>query len=124
MAAVGLQLSTVVTVSVVLLDLYAIASAITRRVGVEATLAWIFAILALPGVGGIAYLMLAGPSIQRTSRRKRAAALSVRAAAAAGARAAPGTPAAADALTPAEIRAERVVDLTEASVAETTLVLH
>lgn len=103
MAAVSLQLSTVVTLSVAVLDVYAIASAITRRVGVEATLAWIFAILALPGAGALAYLMLAGPSIQRTTRRKRAAALGVRAAAATAARAAPGAPPAADALTPAEI---------------------
>lgn len=77
------ELTTVATVLVAALDLYAIITAVTRRLGVESTLAWIFAILALPLVGALAYLLLAGPGIQRTTRRKRAAALHVRGAAAA-----------------------------------------
>ncbi len=81
--------TTVVAVLIGLLDLYAIASAIVRRLGPEATLAWIFAILALPVIGAVSYVMLAGPNMSRATRRKRAAALAARmAAAAARARAA------------------------------------
>jgi len=80
--------STVLTLLAAALDLYAISSALTRRLPVESTLAWIFAILALPIVGSVCYLMLAGPSITRTTRKKRAAALSVRVAAMAAADAA------------------------------------
>lgn len=72
------ELTTIVAVLIGLLDAYAIASAITRRLGPEATLAWIFAILAVPLAGGITYLMLAGPSMTRTTRRKRAATLAAR----------------------------------------------
>ena len=53
----------------VLLDLFAIGRAIVRRQGVEATLAWIFAILALPALGATAYLLLANPRLPRRSRR-------------------------------------------------------
>jgi len=63
-----------------LLDLYAIGRAVARRRGVEATLAWIFAILALPGLGGIAYLLLADPRLPRRSRRMRRAREAARAA--------------------------------------------
>lgn len=80
-----LEFTTVLIVVVVALDLYAISSALTRRLPVESTLAWIFAILALPIVGAGCYLMLAGPSIKRTTRRKRAAALAVRVSAVAAA---------------------------------------
>lgn len=52
-----------------LLDLFAIGRAVVRRQGVEATLAWIFAILALPGLGAAAYLLLANPRLPRRSRR-------------------------------------------------------
>jgi cardiolipin synthase len=75
---VPVETTTIVILLVVALNLYAIASALTRRLPVESTLAWIFAILALPFAGAGAYLMLAGPSIKRTTRRKRAAALAVR----------------------------------------------
>ncbi len=84
MGCVHLELTTGITLLVVALDLYAIATALTRRLGVESTLAWIFAILALPALGALAYLLLAGPGIQRTTRRKRAAALQVRVGAAGG----------------------------------------
>src|SRR5262245_42977835 len=58
-------------IAVFLFDLYAIARAVTRGHGVESTLAWIFAILALPAVGAGAYVLLANPSVRRTTRRKR-----------------------------------------------------
>jgi len=100
---VELELTTLATLLVAALDVYAITTALTRRLGVESTLAWIFAILALPLVGALAYLLLAGPSIQRAARRKRAAALHVRVGAAA-AGVTPWAPevAAEDALQPAE----------------------
>ncbi len=65
---------------VVLLDLFAIGRAVSRRQGVEATLAWIFAILALPGAGAIAYLLLANPRLPRRSRRMQRAREAARAA--------------------------------------------
>lgn len=60
------------------LDLYAIYRAITRRRSVEATLAWVFAIIALPAAGAVFYLLLVNPSVRRTSRRKRVSAKSLR----------------------------------------------
>lgn len=56
---------------IALLDLVVIARAISRGQGVENTMAWVMAILALPLVGSLAYLALASPSIARTTRRKR-----------------------------------------------------
>ena len=50
-----------------------IVLAIVRRRGLTSTLAWIFAIIAVPGVGVIAYLLLANPHVARTRRAKRAA---------------------------------------------------
>lgn len=64
----------------VLLDLFAIGRAVVRRQGVEATLAWIFAILALPGLGAVAYLLLANPRLPRRSRRMQRARGAARAA--------------------------------------------
>lgn len=55
------------------LDLAALGRALLRGHGVTSTLAWIFAILAFPGVGAVAYLLLANPSVRRTVRRKAAA---------------------------------------------------
>lgn len=52
--------------------------AVTRRRGVAGTLAWIFAILAFPFLGSMAYLLLANPSIKRTSRKKRLSSARVR----------------------------------------------
>jgi len=47
--------------------------AIVRRRGLTGTLAWIFAIIAIPGFGVAAYLLLANPRVARTRRAKRAA---------------------------------------------------
>jgi cardiolipin synthase A/B len=97
------DLTTILTIAIVLIDLYAISSALTRRLGVESTLAWIFAILALPLAGGLAYLMLAGPSIRRTAQRKRARALGVRASAPGAADTPVPLPVPEDALLPSEV---------------------
>jgi cardiolipin synthase len=56
---------------ILLIDLIVIVRAVSRGHGVENTLAWVMAILALPLVGALAYLTLASPSIKRTTRRKR-----------------------------------------------------
>ncbi|HKB70032.1 MAG TPA: cardiolipin synthase [Thermoanaerobaculia bacterium] len=61
-----------------LLVLAVIALAIVRRRGFASTLAWIFAIIALPGAGVVAYLLLANPHVARTRRAKRRATLKVR----------------------------------------------
>jgi cardiolipin synthase len=61
-----------------LLEWWAIARAITRGHGVQGTLTWIFAILAFPIVGALAYFFLAGPSVKRIALRKRRAAHYVR----------------------------------------------
>src|SRR6266540_2303609 len=71
------------SIAVILFDLYAIARAVTRGHGVESTLAWIFAILAMPVVGAGAYILLANPSVRRTSSRKRLSAAAIRQAVAA-----------------------------------------
>jgi len=60
------------------LDIFTIVRAVSRGVGVEGTLAWIFFIVAFPGVGGVTYLLLASPSIKRTAKRKRRSRASVR----------------------------------------------
>src|SRR5262249_19331935 len=101
---------TVLALLAAALDVFAIASALTRRLPVESTLAWIFAILALPVVGSAFYLALAGPSIRRTTRRKRAAALAVRVGALATADAEQATLGrrAEDALSPGEVNLLRL----------------
>jgi cardiolipin synthase A/B len=58
-------------VALVALDLVAIVRAVWRGRGVTATLAWIFAILVIPVVGALAYLLVANPGIRRTTRRRR-----------------------------------------------------
>jgi len=50
-----------------------ITLAVVRRRGFASTLAWIFAIIALPGVGVVGYLLLANPHVARTRRAKRRA---------------------------------------------------
>ncbi len=60
------------------LDVVALAHAVTRYLGVASTLAWIFFILFLPGVGPLAYFLLASPRIRTTRRRKRLAGQAVR----------------------------------------------
>jgi len=64
-------LSTWFALAVALLDVVAIGRALVRGHGVESTLAWILGILAFPGVGAVAYLLVANPSIRRTRRRRR-----------------------------------------------------
>ena len=56
---------------ILLIDVVVIVRAISRGHGVENTLAWVMAIIALPIVGPLAYLALASPSIKRTTHRKR-----------------------------------------------------
>jgi hypothetical protein len=51
-------------IAVVILDLVAIALAVSRSHGSERTLRWVFAILALHGVGSVAYFLLT-PNIRR-----------------------------------------------------------
>jgi cardiolipin synthase len=67
-----------IAVAMTLLELVAIAVAIARARGFKGTLAWIFAIIALPGVGAIAYFLLALPRVERARRVKRAARSRVR----------------------------------------------
>lgn len=66
-------ISLVLRWSVPPLDVAAIAVAIYRGHGVDRTLAWIFAILAIPILGALAYFALARPSVRRTTRRMRQA---------------------------------------------------
>lgn len=56
-----------------LIVLGVIVLAVVRRRGLTGTLAWIFAIIALPGLGVVGYLLLANPHVARTRRAKRAA---------------------------------------------------
>jgi cardiolipin synthase len=63
-----------IAVGLALLNLVAIGRAIVRGHGVSSTLAWILAVLAFPGVGAVAYLLLANPGIGRTVRRRASAA--------------------------------------------------
>jgi len=72
--------TTILTAAAVVLDAVAIVRAVSRDHGVERTLAWVFAILALPLVGALAYLALASPSVTRTTARKTSSAASARAA--------------------------------------------
>lgn len=68
----------IVAIATTVLDLVAITLAILRRRGFSGTIAWIFAILALPAVGAVGYFLLANPRVFRTSRVKRAAKRRVR----------------------------------------------
>ena len=63
----------------VALDVFTVVRAVSRDHGVERTLAWIFAILALPVVGALLYLALASPSVKRIQRRRAERTLAVRA---------------------------------------------
>lgn len=60
------------------LDVFAIVRAISRDHGVERTLAWIFAILALPVLGALVYLGFASPNVKRIRQRKLERSLAVR----------------------------------------------
>ncbi len=65
-------------VGFVVIDAIAILRAVTRAHGVQATLAWLLAIVAVPGLGAMLYLTLANPSIRRTTRRMSARRRSLR----------------------------------------------
>jgi cardiolipin synthase len=56
---------------VLIIDLVALISLLYRGQGVERTLAWLFAVIAFPAIGAIAYLLLADPTIKRPGIRKR-----------------------------------------------------
>lgn len=56
--------------SVTVLDAVAIYRALWRTQGAERTLMWIFAILAFPGVGALAFFLLANPSVTRAKLKK------------------------------------------------------
>lgn len=75
-----MNLSADLGIAIVALDIYAVLRAISRGHGVEATIAWICAIVAFPGIGAIAYLLVANPSLAPARRRKRLTKESVRAA--------------------------------------------
>lgn len=50
-----------------------IAVAVSRRRGFLGTIAWVLAMLLLPGVGAVGYFLLADPRVRRTQRLKRRA---------------------------------------------------
>jgi cardiolipin synthase len=56
---------------VTVLDLAAILCLLYRGQGVERTLTWLFAVIAFPTLGAIAYFLLADPTIKRTTVRRR-----------------------------------------------------
>jgi cardiolipin synthase len=70
----------ILALAVLALDAVALVHAVTRHLGVTSTLAWIFFILFLPGIGPLAYFLLASPRIRTTRRLKRLAGEAVRAA--------------------------------------------
>jgi len=54
----------------VLLGGVAVGFALSRRRGFTSTMSWVLAIVAMPIVGALAYLLLANPVVRRTQRRK------------------------------------------------------
>lgn len=60
------------------MDVTAIVKVVRRGGDVEGTLAWIFSVIAFPAIGAITYLILSGPSLHRTIRRRRNANAQVR----------------------------------------------
>mgnify|MGYP001767654406 CR=1 FL=1 len=75
-----MSLTEILALAALALDVVALGHAVTRHLGVASTLAWIFFILFLPGLGPLAYFLLASPRIRTTRRRKRFAGQAVRAA--------------------------------------------
>ena len=73
-----MSLTQILALLVVVADVLALVHAVTRHLGVTSTLAWIFFILFLPGIGPLAYFLLASPRIRTTRRRKRLAGEAVR----------------------------------------------
>jgi cardiolipin synthase A/B len=74
----GVGISAVLGLLAAALDLAAAYRLVSRSQGVERTLAWLFAILALPGVGALAYFALSAQRIGPPTRRKRLTAAEVR----------------------------------------------
>lgn len=56
---------------VIALDVTAMLCLLYRGQGVERTLAWLFGVIAFPAFGAIAYFLLADPTIERTTVRRR-----------------------------------------------------
>ena len=75
-----MSLTETLALAALVLDVVALVHAVTRHLGVTSTLAWIFFILAAPGVGPLAYFLLASPRIRRTRKRRRLAGEAVRSA--------------------------------------------
>ncbi len=73
-----MDLLQIVGIAGALLTAAGILHAVARHIGVTATLAWIFAMLAVPFAGPIAYFLLAGPRLRRTRRHRRLAGEAVR----------------------------------------------
>ena len=63
--------ATLVSLLVFALDLWAIVRACSRGGGVQGTLSWLFAILAFPVVGALAFFALASPSVRRVKLLRR-----------------------------------------------------
>jgi len=57
--------------TVIIVDLVAMVCLLYRGQGVERPLAWLFAVIAFPVLGAIAYLLLADPTIKRPTIRRR-----------------------------------------------------
>jgi cardiolipin synthase len=60
------------------INVWAIVRTISRGHGVNGTLAWIFAIIAFPLIGVVAFFVIASPSVKRVTLRKRRASAEVR----------------------------------------------
>ena len=65
------QLSWPFWAALILIDLIAIVCLLYRAQGVERTLAWLSTVIAFPALGAIAYFLLADPTIERTTVRRR-----------------------------------------------------
>jgi cardiolipin synthase A/B len=74
----GAGYPTILGAAIAALDVAAAYRLVTRSQGVERTLAWLFAILALPGVGALTYFALAVQRITPHARRRRLGAAEAR----------------------------------------------
>lgn len=73
-------------------DVWAVVRVLRRGHGVHGTLAWLFAILALPLLGALAFFALASPSVRRVALRRRRATTGLRRAMADDGAGSPGAP--------------------------------
>lgn len=71
LARANLAGATLLSLLVFALDAWAIVRACSRGGGVQATLSWLFAILAFPLVGALAFFALASPSVRRVKLLRR-----------------------------------------------------